>query len=116
MKKKELKFDLANCIPSRLLYNQRKNYDRKSLKEIKKNKKSFLSRILSSFFKDIKFNSITVFFLYFHGILLSPFFFYIKLMIIYFPLGKWDTQKGEILEIKIEEIKWPLEKQKKIRV
>ena len=23
-KKKELKFDLANCIPSRLLYNQKK--------------------------------------------------------------------------------------------
>lgn len=30
-------------------------------------------------------------------------------MIIYFPLGKWDTQKGEMLEIKYRK-KWPLEK------
>lgn len=32
-------------------------------------------------------------------------------MIIYFPLGKWDTQKGEILEIKK---KWLLEKKEKM--
>ena len=36
-------------------------------------------------------------------------------MIIYFPLGKWDTQKGEILEIqKIYNKKMAIGKEKKV--